>query len=134
MDIEDEDECIKYCQQNEPLMSIIFTLDSHHQVENFIELLAEYFTENLDDFKSKNINEMVNDLGWFGRWTYSLIACLRIPLSPEAHSSIRTIAKNCIALIDHYQELDHSIFNALPLNLLITIIVNNFHQHDLLSL
>lgn len=137
MNIDDENECINYCKDNEPLLSVIFTLDSYRQVENFLELLADHFTEIFEDLKSKDLEGISTEFAWLGRWTYALIACLRIPLSPEAHNSIRIIAKNCIYLVDHFQSLNDvpsDSLQLLPLNLLITIIVNNFHQHDLLSL
>lgn len=33
-----------------------------------------------------------------GRWLYSLLACLEKPLLPEAHSSIRQLARRCAQL------------------------------------
>lgn len=33
-----------------------------------------------------------------GRWLYALLACLEKPLLPEAHSSIRQLARRCAQL------------------------------------
>ena len=137
MNIEEEAECINYCRDNEPLLSIILTLDSWSQIENFVEILADFFDENLEDLKLKSLDILCEQLIWIGKWTYALLACLRVPLGPEVHNSIRMIAKACLNILDHFKEksnLPHDSKQFIHLNLLVTIIVNNFHQYDLLSL
>lgn len=137
MNIEEEIECINYCRANEPLLSVILTLDSYRQIENFVEILADFFDENIEDIKSKNLHDLSEELAWIGKWTYALLACLRIPLSPEVHNSIRMIAKSCLNILDHFKATSNLTFDSkqfIELNLLVTIIVNNFHQYDLLSL
>lgn len=137
MNVEEEIECIKYCRDNEPLLSIILTLDCYRQIENFIELLADFFDDNIEDFKLKTLNDLEEELVWIGKWTYALLACLRIPLSPEVHNSIRIIAKACLNILDHFKVISNLPYDSkqfIHLNLLVTIIVNNFHQYDLLSL
>jgi len=137
MNIEEEIECINYCRDNEPLLSVILTLDSYRQIENFVEILADFFDENIEDLKSKNLHDLSEELVWIGKWTYALLACLRIPLSPEVHNSIRMIAKSCLTILDHFKATSNLAYDSkqfIELNLLVTIIVNNFHQYDLLSL
>ncbi|XP_070507406.1 gem-associated protein 2 [Chironomus tepperi] len=137
MNIEEEIECIKYCRENEPLLSIILTMDSYRQIENFVEMLADYFFENVEDLKLKNLNDVCDELVWIGKWAYALLACLRIPLGPEVHNSIRMIAKACLNILDHFKTQSNLPYDSkqfIHLNLLVTIIANNFHQYDLLSL
>uniref|UniRef100_A0A3P9BLJ3 Gem-associated protein 2 n=1 Tax=Maylandia zebra TaxID=106582 RepID=A0A3P9BLJ3_9CICH len=70
-------------------------------------------------------------IGWFeerefvpqlGRWLYALLACLEKPLLPEAHSSIRQLARRCAQL---RSTLDSQEDDKLPaLNLLICLVKN----------
>ncbi|KAL7046087.1 hypothetical protein ACKWTF_002470 [Chironomus riparius] len=137
MNIEEEAECISYCRDNEPLLSVILTLDSYRQIENFVEILADFFDENLEDLKLKNQDILGEQFIWIGKWIYAFLACLRVPLCPEVHNSIRMIAKACLNILDYFKEkrnLPYDSKQFIHLNLLVTIIVNNFHQYDLLSL
>ncbi|XP_069029067.1 gem-associated protein 2 [Embiotoca jacksoni] len=77
-------------------------------------------------------------IGWFeerefapqlGRWLYALLACLEKPLLPEAHSSIRQLARRCAQL---RITLDSEENEKLPaLNLLICLVARYFEQNDL---
>lgn len=77
-------------------------------------------------------------IGWFeerqfvpqlGRWLYALLACLEKPLLPEAHSSIRQLARRCAQL---RSTLDSQEDDKLPaLNLLICLVARYFEQNDL---
>ncbi|TNM95658.1 hypothetical protein fugu_016741 [Takifugu bimaculatus] len=78
-------------------------------------------------------------IGWFeehafvpqlGLWMYSLLACLEKPLLPEAHSSIRQLARRCAQL---RSTLESEMDETLPaLNLLICLVARlYFEQNDL---
>nr|XP_040055135.1 gem-associated protein 2 isoform X2 [Gasterosteus aculeatus aculeatus] len=79
-------------------------------------------------------------IGWFeehefapqlGRWLYALLACLEKPLLPEAHSSIRQLARRCAQL---RSTLDSQGDEKLPaLNLLICLVARYFEQNDLVD-
>ncbi|XP_061700819.1 gem-associated protein 2 [Syngnathoides biaculeatus] len=77
-------------------------------------------------------------IGWFeernfvpqlGRWLYALLACLEKPLLPEAHSSIRQLARRCAQLRTNLESQDDD--NLPPLNLLICLVARYFEQNDL---
>ena len=121
VDLSDKDDCISYCRDNQPKLSFMLALDQG-RLEGLIEQLANYLSENVED---------TTDHSWITKWIYSSLACLHIPLDPEVHNSIRIIAKSCIQIIDGSTENKP---DQLPYKLLITIIANNFHQFDLLSL
>uniref|UniRef100_A0A3Q3S856 Gem-associated protein 2 n=1 Tax=Mastacembelus armatus TaxID=205130 RepID=A0A3Q3S856_9TELE len=68
-------------------------------------------------------------IGWFeerefvpqmGRWLYALLACLEKPLLPEAHSSIRQLARRCAQLRSTLETQDDEKLPAL--NLLICLV------------
>ncbi|KAM4541614.1 gem-associated protein 2 [Odontesthes bonariensis] len=64
-----------------------------------------------------------------GRWLYALLVCLEKPLLPEAHSSIRQLARRCAQL---RSMLDSQEDERLPaLNLLICLVARYFEQNDL---
>uniref|UniRef100_A0A669C175 Gem-associated protein 2 n=1 Tax=Oreochromis niloticus TaxID=8128 RepID=A0A669C175_ORENI len=67
-----------------PFLSIISRLNQS-TVLMVLEILIGWFEER----------EFVPQLG---RWLYALLACLEKPLLPEAHSSIRQLARRCAQL------------------------------------
>ncbi|KAM4540431.1 gem-associated protein 2 [Fundulus diaphanus] len=77
-------------------------------------------------------------IGWFeereffpqlGRWLYALLACLEKPLLPEAHSSIRQLARRCAQV---RSTMNSQWDDNLPaLNLLICLVARYFEQVDL---
>lgn len=77
-------------------------------------------------------------IGWFeesdfvpqlGRWLYALLACLEKPLIPEAHSTIRQLARRCAQLRSTLRSQDDEKLPAL--NLLICLVARYFEQSDL---
>ncbi|XP_067334711.1 gem-associated protein 2 isoform X2 [Channa argus] len=64
-----------------PFLSIVSRLNQS-TVLVVLEILINWFEER----------EFVPQLG---RWLYALLACLEKPLLPEAHSSIRQLARRC---------------------------------------
>jgi gem associated protein 2 len=132
LDTSDSDNSIEFMKQNEPLLSLMLAL-SQNQVEELIDIISMYLEENLDyiDFCEQVIR---SELNWITKWTYATMACLQIPLVPEVHSSIRTIAKCCIQINENLKTALADPKIALPFNLIILIIVKNFHQFDLMSL
>uniref|UniRef100_A0A3Q3FAZ0 Gem-associated protein 2 n=1 Tax=Kryptolebias marmoratus TaxID=37003 RepID=A0A3Q3FAZ0_KRYMA len=67
-----------------PFLSIVSRLNQS-TVLMLLEILISWFEER----------EFVPQLG---RWLYALLACLEKPLLPEAHSSIRQLARRCAQL------------------------------------
>lgn len=64
-----------------------------------------------------------------GRWFYALLACLEKPLTPEACSSLRSLARVCCKLRANLTSCEDPILAAL--NLLICLVANYFDQRDL---
>ncbi|XP_023287315.1 gem-associated protein 2 isoform X2 [Seriola lalandi dorsalis] len=64
-----------------------------------------------------------------GRWLYALLACLEKPLLPEAHSSIRQLARRCAQLRSALESQEDEQLPAL--NLLICLVARYFEQNDL---
>ncbi|XP_071960320.1 gem-associated protein 2-like [Antedon mediterranea] len=64
-----------------------------------------------------------------GQWLYALLACLQKPLDPDAHSMLRTLARQCAALRASLETIDDDRLPAL--NLLITLVARYFDQTDL---
>ncbi|KAG7237211.1 hypothetical protein INR49_032544 [Caranx melampygus] len=64
-----------------------------------------------------------------GRWLYALLACLEKPLLPEAHSSIRQLARRCAQLRSTLESQEDEKLPAL--NLLICLVARYFEQNDL---
>lgn len=64
-----------------------------------------------------------------GCWLYSLLACLEKPLLPEAHSSIRQLARRCAQLRSTLESQEDEQLPAL--NLLICLVARYFEQNDL---
>ncbi|XP_033105648.1 gem-associated protein 2-like [Anneissia japonica] len=64
-----------------------------------------------------------------GQWLYALLACLQKPLEPNAHSMLRTLARQCAALRASLDSIDDDRLPAL--NLLITLVARYFDQSDL---
>ncbi|XP_047468008.1 gem-associated protein 2 [Mugil cephalus] len=98
-----------------PFQSIVSRLNQS-TVLMVLEVLISWFEER--DFVPQ-----------LGRWLYALLACLEKPLLPEAHSSIRQLARRCAQL---RSTLDNQEDEKLPaLNLLICLVARYFEQNDL---
>lgn len=132
-DIEEYEECIQYCQKNEPLLSVLLKI-GQRELEVLIENISNHLTEQTEtpEFLMEITDNDPNH--WISKWIYSSLACLKIPLDPEMHSCLRVIAKSSIFIRDHFKSNPSANANrVLPWNLLITIIARNFHQFDLLK-
>ncbi|XP_061599408.1 gem-associated protein 2 [Cololabis saira] len=98
-----------------PFLSIVSRLNQS-TVLMVLDILISWFEER----------EFVPQLG---QWLYALLACLEKPLLPEAHSSIRQLARRCSQL---RSTLDSQEDEKLPaLNLLICLVARYFEQNDL---
>uniref|UniRef100_A0A1A8JZM1 Gem-associated protein 2 n=1 Tax=Nothobranchius kuhntae TaxID=321403 RepID=A0A1A8JZM1_NOTKU len=98
-----------------PFLSIVSRLNQS-TVLMLLDVLISWFEER----------EFVPQLGC---WLYALLACLEKPLLPEAHSSIRQLARRCAQL---RSTLDCQENENLPaLNLLICLVARYFEQSDL---
>ncbi|CAJ1074016.1 gem-associated protein 2 [Xyrichtys novacula] len=98
-----------------PLLSIVSRLNQS-TVLMVLEILIGWFEEH----------EFTPQLG---RWLYSLLACLEKPLLPEAHSSIRQLARRCAQLRSTLESPENE--KLPPLNLLICLVARYFEQNDL---
>ncbi|KAK2826340.1 hypothetical protein Q5P01_020554 [Channa striata] len=98
-----------------PFLSIVSRLNQS-TVLVVLEILNTWFEER----------EFVPQLG---RWLYALLACLEKPLLPEAHSSIRQLARRCAQLRSSLQSEEDEKLPAL--NLLICLVARYFEQNDL---
>lgn len=98
-----------------PLLSIVSRLNQA-TVNAVLEYLISWFEEK----------PFVPQLG---RWLYSLLACLEKPLTPEAHSLIRQLAKRCASMRATLETKDDERLS--PLNLLICLVARYFEQNDL---
>uniref|UniRef100_A0A8C6P114 Gem-associated protein 2 n=1 Tax=Nothobranchius furzeri TaxID=105023 RepID=A0A8C6P114_NOTFU len=94
-----------------PFLSIVSRLNQS-TVLMLLDVLISWFEER----------EFVPQLGC---WLYALLACLEKPLLPEAHSSIRQLARRCAQLRSTLNE------NLPALNLLICLVARYFEQSDL---
>ncbi|XP_054652165.1 gem-associated protein 2 isoform X1 [Dunckerocampus dactyliophorus] len=98
-----------------PFLSIVSRL-SQSTVLTVLEILICWFEEQL----------FVPQLG---RWLYALLACLEKPLLPEAHSSIRQLARRCAQVRTTLESQEDE--NLPALNLLICLVARYFEQNDL---
>ncbi|XP_070698650.1 gem-associated protein 2 [Pempheris klunzingeri] len=98
-----------------PFQSIVSRLNQS-TVLMLLETLISWFEEH--DFSPQ-----------LGRWLYALLACLEKPLLPEAHSSIRQLARRCAQLRSTLESLEDDKLPAL--NLLICLVARYFEQNDL---
>ncbi|KAJ0041615.1 hypothetical protein NL108_013827 [Boleophthalmus pectinirostris] len=98
-----------------PFLSIVSRLNQS-TVLVVLDILINWFEEK--DFAPQ-----------LGRWLYALLACLEKPLIPEAHSSIRQLARRCSHLRSTLESQDDEKLPAL--NLLICLVARYFEQSDL---
>nr|XP_061798858.1 gem-associated protein 2-like [Nerophis lumbriciformis] len=98
-----------------PLLTIVSRL-SQSTVLTVLDILISWFEE-------------VGFIPQLGRWLYALLACLEKPLLPEAHSSIRQLARRCAQLRRNLVSQDDD--NLPALNLLICLVARYFEQNDL---
>ncbi|XP_019737247.1 gem-associated protein 2 [Hippocampus comes] len=98
-----------------PFLSIVSRF-SQATVLTVLDILISWFEER--DFVPQ-----------LGRWLYALLACLEKPLLPEAHSSIRQLARRCAQLRSNLASQDDD--NLPALNLLICLVARYFEQNDL---
>lgn len=133
-DTDDELESLKYCEEKEPLLSVLLSMNQGHY-EQLTETLANYISEKANDAE---FLEKVNQscVSWITKWIYSVLACHCSVLDPEVHNLFRVIAKACIQITVHLKSLPEQpdFLTYLPYNLITAIIAKNFHQFDLLSL
>ncbi|XP_032357162.1 gem-associated protein 2 [Etheostoma spectabile] len=98
-----------------PFLSIVSRLNQS-TVLMLLEILISWFEEH--DFVPQ-----------LGRWLYALLACLEKPLLPEAHASIRQLARRCAQLRSTLESQEDEKLPAL--NLLICLVARYFEQNDL---
>lgn len=98
-----------------PFLSIVSRLNQS-TVLLVLDVLISWFEER----------EFVPQLG---QWLYSLLACLEKPLLPEAHSSIRQLARRCAQVRSTLESQEDERLPAL--NLLICLVARYFEQNDL---
>lgn len=133
-DTSDEKECLKYCEENEPILSVLLAMNQGNY-EQLTENLANYLSEKVEseEFLEKARQSTIS---WITKWIYSVLACHCSLLDPEVHNSLRVIAKANVKITHFLKALPEptDFLKLLPYNLLIVIIAKNFQQFDLLSL
>lgn len=78
VDTSDEEECLKYCEENEPLLSVLLAMNQGH-LEQLSEVLATYLAENAQETEFLEKVKQSN-AAWITKWIYSTLACLCTPL------------------------------------------------------
>jgi survival of motor neuron protein-interacting protein 1 len=99
-----------------PLLSILLSMN-----QPLIHQVLEYHVEWLETKSDLSMQQ--------GRWLYSLLACLELPLLPETCSLLRTLARECSRLRALLTSIDHP--SMAPLTLIICLVANYFRQMDL---
>jgi gem associated protein 2 len=124
-DIEHQSAWETFCLNNPPLCSTMTSIK-----EQNLRILIEHLLTFLTERSLSNPNMSLNTTeSWLSQWIYATLSFLHTPLEPYTHSILRDIAKVCIQLRNGLEVDD--LNSALPLNLLICIISNNFNQLDL---
>lgn len=137
---------LKFCQENQPLLSLILRLNQR-SLEQLLTMLSDWLKGESIDENTSSLPEVavssssnsaavtVLDLAcsdqWLGDWLYAVLACLHLPLEPDVHSTLRDIARTCIYLRSLLK--CHEFEKATPYNLFIYLIGNVFDQFDLLE-
>lgn len=109
-----------FCNETKPLLSVMLGIQQR-TLEKLIDHQSNWFIDDVKWFQE--------NLNWLFPWIYSSLVCLRLPLEPNVHNSLRKITKNCILLRNQFCCDDIDI--VLPLNLIICIVSQNFNQLDL---
>lgn len=111
---------LNYCRVKTPLVSAMVQVP-----QRTLESLIEYQSNWLID----DSIIIPDHMHWICSWIYASLACLHLPLEPDMHNILRCMAKTCIRLRNSLLQIDTE--TAVPLNLLICIISQNFSQFDL---
>ncbi|XP_014780798.1 gem-associated protein 2 [Octopus bimaculoides] len=100
-----------------PFLSLVSVMEQH-----CIEQLLNYHM---------NCFESIGFTHHQGQWIFALLTCLQKPLTPEACSAIRNLARICARL----RALMNSTTDPhlTPLNLIICLVCQYFEQKDLIS-
>lgn len=147
--ITDELAWLKFCQQHQPLLSVILRFNQRI-LEQLLVMLSDWLKGERDDgsaaeglpiaaassstsaaASSVAILDLACSDQWLGDWLYAVLACLHLPLEPNVHSTLRDIARSCMQLRSRLKT--HEFEKAVPYNLFIYLIGKIFDQLDLLE-
>lgn len=140
--VADEMAWLKFCQQTQPLLSVILRFNQR-TLEQLLIMLSDWIKgEQINESciavastSASNSLPKVLDLAcsdqWLGDWLYAILACLHLPLEPDVHSTLRDIARSCVLYRSHLAS--HEFEKAIPFNLFIYLIGKIFDQLDLLE-
>ncbi|XP_049541449.1 protein Gemin2 [Anopheles darlingi] len=159
LNFEDRKQLHEYCANNQPYVRILLSIPQRN-LETLLEYLYEWLQDSdpagesdqsatSQQEEQTSDQDMIGDVtttpvtssvskqpaqrclrkDWITQWIYAIMACLITPLEPYIHSVLRDIAKTCIMLRNELNREDEA--KVLPLNLLISIISQNFNQLDL---
>lgn len=140
--IADELAWLNFCQQTQPLLSVILRLNQRN-LEQLLIMIRDWIKgeQNDETFIAAASTSATNSLSkvvdlacsdqWLGDWLYAILACLHLPLEPDVHSTLRDIARTCIFFRSHLTS--HEFEKAIPFNLFIYLIGKIFDQLDLLE-
>lgn len=154
--ITDESAWMQFCKEHSPNLRIMLRLNQS-QLEQLLQMLSEWLIKSAEENEifgsiistasaasgansAKNADDNTGKViapnllicnRWLGCWIYAVMACLQTPLIPDIHSTLRDIARTCIALRHALQGDDFEA--AVPHNLLIYLIAQIFQQFDFLE-
>lgn len=142
--IDDGPAWCQFMQDNRPLLSTMLRLDQP-SLEAVLDYQLDWLINGADAADGDDdgtANASANDtsvvwdlagLAAYGRWVYSLLGCLHMPLEPSVHSTLRAIAKHALCIRNALDAGEAGTEMAAPLNLLVCIIAKNFGQADLME-
>lgn len=134
----------RFMQENRPLLSTMLRLDQA-DLEAVLDYQLEWLVngdedEDEDAAGDADADAAIAVVSWdlaglaaFGRWAYSVLGCLHLPLEPSVHSALRAIAKHALRIRNTLDAGDEGAEMAAPLNLLVCIIAKCFGQTDLME-
>lgn len=126
--IENQSEWLNFCRQNEPLLSSMLRIQQR-PLEQLLEHQLEWLNESNGSTTETSVQNNDISLGWLAKWIYAGLGCVHLPLEPDVHSVLRNIVRACIRIRNSLAP--DALDEAIPLNLLICIISNNFDQTDM---
>lgn len=119
--IEEKREWIEFCSQEgksvDPTLNVVFCLN-----QPTVEQVLEYLVEHVDQQRS-----IGRDLG---KWLYALLVVLEMPLTPDACSCLRSLARACSVIRASNSTL-LEVDEIGALNLFICLVARYFRQLDL---
>lgn len=111
---------LNHCERRQPLLCTLLRIDQR-RLESLLEMLARWI--------NPTIHWYTTNKQWYPKWVFSTLVCLQLPLEGQVISSLREIAKASIEVRKQFSaDQDDDV---TPLNLIISLTSQVFHQIDL---